>query len=98
VAAPPGFRRLLAGKRQIPGSWDWSPREVARLPFHSAARSLLLWRQSGFSAPTTRATLQYMAVMQEAVEHRTDGGIAKQALCPSLLQGDLMVNNVLARS
>ena len=34
----------------------------------------LLWRQVGFGAPTSRTTLEHVAVMQETVEHGGDRG------------------------
>ncbi len=52
--------------------------------FPSVADGLLLWRQGRFGAPTSWAALQDVAVMQQAVKHRTDSGAIAEYFAPIL--------------
>lgn len=44
--------------------------------------SNLWFRRAQFGSPTSRATLEHMAVMKQAVEHRADSGGIPQKLTP----------------
>src|SRR6266571_4707077 len=42
----------------------------------------LVWRQVYFCAPASRTAFEYVSVMQQAVEHGSDGGAVSQQLPP----------------
>jgi len=42
----------------------------------------LLWRQVDFGAPTSWPALEHVPVVEQAVEHGTDGGRVSQQFAP----------------
>jgi len=75
------------------GYGDWSPYKKNLVSALWPA-FLLLGTQSSFCAPTARAALQQMTVMQQAVEHRSDGsGIAEPPVAKAMDYGQWQYEN-----
>ena len=75
---------------------DW---HKAINPFKEWSPSLVLvaFGQLCFRAPTAWTAFEYMAVMEEAIEHSADGGAVAEQL-PQSSTGRFEVSKVLARS
>src|SRR6202049_4158300 len=82
---------ILAAKRKIPGVWGQRPqlrKPSSDLVLLEGSRTATdSWRTSGsrgcsFCPPTPRAALEYMPVMQDAVEHGGDRGHIAQQFAP----------------
>jgi len=92
LASWAGWQRVSSLLRDSDGeasSWEASGSRVAKPPGVLCPASLSLWllslRISGaadFGAPTARAALENMSVMEQAVQHGGDGGTIAEQLAP----------------
>jgi hypothetical protein len=84
--------RLANTLARVAYLFRWISRQV-----QVKAASHLRFRRVQFGSPPSRATLEHMAVMKQAVEHRADSGEIPRSL-PQSSTGRLEVSSVLARS